>query len=62
MRLKTGNESIMSVTSISNTHVSIFKAAPKLSTQEIALSAFFDEYVIVKDAPQDKSNRSVSHF
>jgi hypothetical protein len=62
VRLKTGNESIMTVTSISNTHVSIFKAAPKLATQEIALSVFFDVYVIAKGAPQDKSNRRVSHF
>jgi hypothetical protein len=26
------------------------------------LSVFFDVYVIVKEAPKDKSNRSVSHF
>jgi hypothetical protein len=62
VRNKTGSESIMVVTSINNTHVSIVKAAPKPSTEEIALSVFFDVYVIVKEAPKDKSNRSVSHF
>ena len=62
VRNKTGSESIMVVTSISNTHVRIVSAAPKPSTEEIALSVFFDVYVIVKEAPKDKSNRSVSHF
>ena len=62
VRDKTGSESIMVVTSINNTHVSIVKAAPKPSTQEIALSVFFDVYVSVKEATTDKSNRSVSHF
>jgi hypothetical protein len=62
VRNKTGSESIMVVTSINNTHVSIVSAAPKPSTEEIALSVFFDVYVIVKEAPKDKSNRSVSHF
>ena len=49
VRDKTGSESIMVVTSINNTHVSIVKAAPQPSTQEIALSVFFDLYVIVKE-------------
>ena len=53
VRSKTGSESIMVVTSIRNTHVSIVKAAPKPSTEEIALSVFFDVYVIVKEAAKD---------